>query len=223
MSMRMNWPDRARRLSVLAVSGFAMTVILVACGGDDVRSVADRAAVEPTLPEAPRTGTASDSAATADLLAPATSATITTDTTGGYDRVDIATLLAARTSPPSAEGVERVVFEFDGDSVPRYEISYLEPPFVQCGSGNPIVVTGDAVLQVRLRLTRAHAETADRLLPTVTERDRKLGQPLLKQLILTCDFEGEVEWLLGLTSRIPFRILELKSPARLVVDLSPAQ
>ncbi len=219
----MPWHDRGRRSSLLAVSFIAATVVLVACGGADVRSVADSAAVEPTRADARKTGAVSASAGTAGLPVPGTLAAATTASTGGYDRGDIATMLAARTSPPSSEGVERVVFEFDGDSVPRYEISYLQPPFVQCGSGNPVAITGYAVLQIRLRGTRAHAETSDQMLPTVTERDRKLGQPLLSQLVLTCDFEGEVEWLLGLTSRIPFRILELKSPARLVVDLSPAQ
>lgn len=212
----MTWIESARRPSGLIVSAIATTALLVACGGGEVRS-ADSVAVEPTPAE--------QSAAGAGAVNPPTpdSTLTTTGRTGGHDRGDIATLLAVRTSAPSTEGVERVVFEFDGDSVPRYEISYLAPPYVQCGSGRPIEVAGEAVLQIRLRATRAYAETADEFVPTVTERDRKLGQPLLSQLTLNCDFEGEVEWLAGLASRIPFRIMELESPARLVVDLWPMQ
>lgn len=204
MMMRMTVYPRLRRRAVLAISGFAATVMLVACAGGEGQL-------------------ATDSAGVTDLSIAGTPPLTTTDTTGGHDRGDIATLLSARTSAPSAEGVERVTFEFDGDSVPRYEIAYLEPPYDQCGSGAPVAVTGDAVLQIRLRYTRAHAGSADQILPTVTDRDQKLEQPLIRQLILTCDFEGEVEWLLGLSSRIPFRIVELESPTRLVVELSPAQ
>jgi hypothetical protein len=140
-------------------------------------------------------------------------------TTGGADRDGVATLLAVRVATRPASGAERVVFEFDGDGVPRYEIAYARPPFSQCGSGQPVKVAGGAVLRVRLRATRAHAEHGEDVRPTVTERDRTLDQKLLRQLTLTCDFEGEVEWLLGVTARAPYRILELRSPARLVVDL----
>lgn len=200
--MRMIWYHRAHRRA-FATTSLMATALLVACGVGGGWSAAD-------------------SSRATDLPISGTAPLTTSDTTGGHDRGDIATLLAMTTTTPSAEGVESVVFEFDGDSVPRYEISYAEPPFSQCGSGQPIAVTGGAVLELRLRGTRAHLESADQILPTVTERDRKLEQPLLRQVILACDFEGEVEWLIGLTSRSPFRLVELKSPTRLVVELSPS-
>lgn len=219
--MGLSGPDRARRLAGIVLPGLLATAMLAACTGGEGRPASDSASAEPTPVGQAPSDDVSGSAAATDLTMPG-NVRGTSDTTGGHERGgDIATLLSARTSPPSVDGVERLVFEFDGESVPRYEMAYLEPPYVQCGSGHPVTVAGDAVLQLRLRGTRAHAESAEQILPTVTERDRKLDQPLLRQLILTCDFEGEVEWLLGLTSRLPFRILELESPARLVVDFSP--
>jgi hypothetical protein len=42
---------------------------------------------------------------------------------------------------------------------------------------------------------------------------------VLKELKLICDFEGQVEWLLGLAARNGYRVLELTEPPRLVVDV----
>ncbi|MBA4159064.1 MAG: hypothetical protein H0X65_16535, partial [Gemmatimonadetes bacterium] len=43
--------------------------------------------------------------------------------------------------------------------------------------------------------------------------------PVLKQLTLICDFEAQVEWVLGVSSPNRFRVIELHEPARLVVDV----
>ena len=200
---------RPRPLSALVFAAMAA----LSCAGGDVRPAADSAANGPAA-------SSGEAAPDSDVARESAFAGTTGASTGGTGRAATATLRAVRTSPPSAAAVERVVFEFDGDSVPRYEIAYAEPPFMQCGSGRPVAVAGGAVLQVRLRGTHAHAESGGEMLATVTERDRKLDQPLLRQLTLTCDFEGEVEWLLGVAVRTPYRILELQAPARLVVDLA---
>ena len=78
---------------------------------------------------------------------------------------------------------------------------------------------GGAYLVVRLHGTDAHVFDGERAVVTVQERDRQVGFPLLKQLTLTCDFEAEVEWVLGVSSPNKYRVLELKNPTRLVVDI----
>ena len=117
------------------------------------------------------------------------------------------------------DGWERVVFEFRGDTLPGYGVRYTTERPAQCGSGNPMQVEGGAYLVMRLRGTHAHVFEGERAIVTVEERDRQVGYPLLKQLTLTCDFEGEVEWVLGLAERRPYRVLELREPTRLVVDV----
>lgn len=113
-------------------------------------------------------------------------------------------------------GFERVVFQMAGDTLPGYRIAYVEPPAVACGSGKRVSLAGEAVLVVRLQPARAHDDAGQ---PTVQERRQKPAFPVLKEMALTCDYEGQVQWALGLERRVPFRVLKLEHPARLVVDL----
>jgi hypothetical protein len=125
-----------------------------------------------------------------------------------------ATLVAVRTG--RHEGHERVVFEFAGGAVPGYHLAYVDAP-VQCGSGDPVPVAGDAWLEVRFEPAYAHTDDGR---PTVTDRSRRVGFPNLRQLELTCDFEAHVTWVLGLASPGHFRVTALAGPARLVVDVA---
>jgi hypothetical protein len=115
----------------------------------------------------------------------------------------------------SQPGFDRVVFEFEG-SAPGYRVEYVEPPVLQCGSGEAVAVEGEAWLQVRLTPAQAHTESGE---ATVIERERHLGLPILQEIESICDFEADVTWVLGVAARNPFRVQELPSPARLVIDI----
>jgi hypothetical protein len=126
----------------------------------------------------------------------------------------VAVLRAVRTA--SHRGFDRVVFEFEGREVPGYRLEYVDRPVRQCGSGRPVRVAGDGWLLVRLEPAKAHTEAGE---PTVKDRERRLRHPNLKELRLICDFEAQVEWVLGLGSPKRYRVLELQNPARLVLDV----
>ena len=127
---------------------------------------------------------------------------------------DEATLRAVRSA--AHDGFDRVVFEFAEATLPSYHIAVPDAPVRQCGSGRPVSLSGDARLEVRFDRTRAHTDAGT---PTVTDRERSPGLPRLRVLTLTCDFEGMVEWALGLATPGPFRVTELTDPTRLVVDV----
>lgn len=110
---------------------------------------------------------------------------------------------------------DRVVFEIEGPKLPDHDVKYVERP-VHCGSGLPAQVEGRAFLQVRLSPARAHTEAGA---PTVATLQRKVRLPVIREIRATCDFEGEVVWVVGLAARKEFRILELEEPARLVIDI----
>lgn len=114
------------------------------------------------------------------------------------------------------EGFDRVVFEFDGPAVPGYTVEAVSRPTHACGSGNEVEIGGQALLRVALVPAQAHDDNGQ---PTVVERERKPGLPVLREMKLTCDFEADVTWVLGLERASPFRVQELSAPARLVVDL----
>jgi hypothetical protein len=113
------------------------------------------------------------------------------------------------------EGFDRVVFEFAGTQVPGYHLEYVDKPVQHCASGNEIPLAGQGFLQVRLTPAQAH-EGAE---VTVAGRERKPALPVIQELKLTCDFEGEVTWVLGNASPKKFRVMELHEPTRLVVDV----
>lgn len=113
------------------------------------------------------------------------------------------------------EGFERVVLEFEGNRIPRYRIEYVDEPVYQCGSGDPLRVAGDGLLLVDVDGAQAHTETGR---ATVTPRERRVRLPVIQEVEITCDFEGQVQLAIGVASPNPYRVLELPD-GRLVIDV----
>jgi hypothetical protein len=111
---------------------------------------------------------------------------------------------------------DRVVFEFEGKAVPGYKLEYVDKPVRHCGSGDAVAVDGDGRLSVTFTPAQAHTDAGE---ATVKDRERRPNLRTLKEVESTCDFEGEVAWVLGVTSPNRYRVIELASPARLVVDV----
>jgi hypothetical protein len=113
------------------------------------------------------------------------------------------------------EGYVRIVFELESE-LPGYRVRYVEPPVRKCGSGDPTAIAGGARLEVQLSPANAHDQNGA---PTVQDRERRPALGILRELELTCDFEAETVWVLGLDSQKPYRVLELSDPPRIVVDV----
>jgi hypothetical protein len=129
-------------------------------------------------------------------------------------RQGVALLQAVRTGRHA--GFDRVVFAFDAGALPGYHLEYVDRPVRNCGEGRVVPIEGDAWLQVRLTPANAHTEEGR---PTVAPRERRPALPVLREPELTCDFEADVTWVLGLAAPNPYRVLELRYPPRLVVDV----
>jgi len=116
----------------------------------------------------------------------------------------------------SAVGYDRVVFELASDTPPGYRVQYAAGPVRSCGSGDVVSVAGSARLVMHLEPARAHDDQGN---PQPRERDLMLGLPSVREAKLVCDFEGQVEWVLGVTTTEPYRVTELTGPARLLLDV----
>lgn len=177
---------------------------------------------------APRDRPAADSAAeTATEASDSAAAHARLDTTSqpvqGGSRPDASAAMPILTGltlgdTSSGAGFEGLVFTFRAAALPPYRVEYVTPPLSDCGQGNPIPVAGQALLRVRFEPTDAHAEIDGQMQATV-EREPALSGTVVEQVRRTCDFEGVVEWAVGLVARRPFRVRELASPPRLVIDL----
>jgi hypothetical protein len=113
------------------------------------------------------------------------------------------------------EGYDRIVLEFK-DRVPGYHLEYVDKPVRDCGEGQVIPLAGDSWLEIRMYPVDGHTQEGQ---PTIQERQRKLDLPVMLEGKQTCDFEAVVTWVLGLARPNPYRIVELKDPPRLVVDV----
>jgi hypothetical protein len=112
---------------------------------------------------------------------------------------------------------DRVVFTFQGDTAAGYDVAYSDAPVRRCGSGQPVSVAGTARLVVRLQPAQAHDEHGS---PTPALRALSPRLSVIQQAELICDFEGQVEWVLGLDGKHPFRVTELTRPPRLAIDVA---
>jgi hypothetical protein len=107
----------------------------------------------------------------------------------------------------------RLVVQTDGAGVPRFDIRYV-PQIIEDGSGRVIPVPGAAKLQVVI-FAQGHNAAGDRsfVLPRV-------GGETFKALVFAGDFEGQTTLGLGVRARLPFRVLTLTNPPRVVLDVA---
>ena len=112
------------------------------------------------------------------------------------------------------DGFTRVVFRF-ANAVPGYSVKAADPPFVQDGSGKEIAVEGNGHLAVRL-IARAHDDEGKTTVPTTIALPKTSS---VRTVALLGDFEGVVNYVIGLSEPKGFKVFTLSAPARLVVDI----
>lgn len=146
---------------------------------------------------------------TQDTLPPFTTAPVRRPAT-----IRAPVLLRAATAAADS-GLDRLVFAFSGDSLPGYDVAYAAEPVRRCGSGERVQLAGTAQLLVEFVPAQAHDDSGR---VTVRERGWTPRMPALRDVRLVCDFEGRVEWAIGVAGRRPYRVREATHPARLIVE-----
>jgi hypothetical protein len=107
-------------------------------------------------------------------------------------------------------GYDRFVIQFDGP-VPQFEVTPQDSAaFAQ--NGGPVTLQGAAGLAVVLRNASGPAFGG----PT----DMRPGFSAIQEARLLSDFQGVVEWGIGIASPACFHAWALSSPSRLVIDIA---
>ncbi|MRG94129.1 AMIN-like domain-containing (lipo)protein [Polyangium spumosum] len=171
---------------------------------------AETAAPAPTPPPAAPTQGAKEPGETAPEVFEGTAAA-TEKKIAEVHTVELRSVRSARHA-----GFDRVVFEFSGHALPGYRIEYIDKPVRRCGTGDVVEMAGQGWLKVRMTPARAHDEAGR---PTVGSSPERPKLPVLLELSPTCDFEGELSFVLGVAKPNRYRVLELREPPRLVVDV----
>jgi hypothetical protein len=114
-----------------------------------------------------------------------------------------------------SEGLyDEFALQFDSvTAIPSYSVKrQAKPIFTQSPSGQPITLSGTSGVLVQLRNATGGAAFTGQT--DYTQAD----YPVLKEARLLEDFEGHVQWGLGLSSAACIRITLASEPARLVID-----
>jgi hypothetical protein len=181
---------------------------------------------DPTAPDGPD-GTVADSAPTTAPPA-ATSAPTTTipPAMAGWpttprdrpwpQRGESGELVAVRTG--LHPGFERVVFEFRGGPI-GYHIQYV--PEVTWGESDEVVrLPGRAFLQVSFQYASAHQFDDPNVKTYDGPQTLTPGYPVMRQVTLASDWEGELRFGIGLARKAGFRVLYLSDPTRVALDFA---
>lgn len=188
----------------------------------DTSSVADTARLPAFAGDTPvraplRVDSARKDSVRADTTkAPAPAAEWTTGTRDGGKTGTLVTVRGVRASSNPAAGYDRLVVDFGAQPAPRWSARYADSPPRQCGSGAAATQQAAAWLVIRFNSTQAHDDAG---IPTIRQRQSVLNMPVMKELDVTCDFEGEVELAIAVSAANPYHALELKNPSRLAIDV----
>lgn len=113
------------------------------------------------------------------------------------------------------DGFDRIVFTWEA-AAPPIHLEYVDTPVRDCGSGQAFRLEGDGWLEVRFYPARAHSDAGA---PTLDRRAWTENLPGILEMRRTCDFEGVVTYVAGVSSPEPYRVLRLGDPARWIVDI----
>jgi hypothetical protein len=115
-------------------------------------------------------------------------------------------------------GFDRVVFQLDGPIPSYYSVRYV--PVVRLdGSGERLRLRGNAFLEVVVRAPTHDEDYRPVLTPTRLRPDF----PALREVSAPGSFEGQTTAGVGVSHRVGFRVFELSSPTRIVIDLAHPQ
>jgi hypothetical protein len=116
------------------------------------------------------------------------------------------------------DGFDRVVFETGGEGLPGWDVRYVDEALSQ-GSGDPVAVAGDAVLQVTVTGVGYPADTG---VEEFSGRDplRIADTEVVTEVVFDSTFEGTTVAFVGTSHRRPFRVYLLEEPTRVVLEVA---
>jgi hypothetical protein len=116
------------------------------------------------------------------------------------------------------DGFDRVVLEVGGVGLPGWDVRYVDQASSQ-GSGEPVDVAGNAVLQVTLTGVGYSKDTG---IEEVAWGRRVAGEGTeeITEVVFDGTFEGTAGAFVGTTAQEPFRVYLLEGPTRVVVEVA---
>jgi hypothetical protein len=206
------------RRIVIAVS--FLVFVLGACGSD--KKDATPSTTTNTSPPATTT-TASATSTSVPASAVTTTTSVACPNTGSTAATS--TLAAQPAALLTAVGVttsgcrDSVTFTFkkSGTAVPSCKMEYKSGPFSQDGSGTPVAVPGAAFLTVRCEPAYGYDFASGTTTYTGPKRIAAPGAKHVRAVVETGDFEGVLNWVIGLDAKRAYGITAGGTPTRQLI------
>jgi hypothetical protein len=179
---------------------------------------------QPVVPGVPAASpSASPAPSPSPSAAPSTSPVATPDTSGPAFVCASSTSITGQAPPPSAfidairvgthTGYDRLTIEFSNGQPSSIDVTPQSgTTFTSGGSGQPVTVAGQAGILVNIYSADAHTNYSG---PT----DFKTGYSGMVEVRQVEDFEGYVQYGIGLSKTACYRAFILTNPVRLVIDV----
>lgn len=205
-------------LPTLLVSSLLVTSLLAGCGGGTGTEAGSSAALTPEVSsETARTEAASEGETAEDGAsdAPSFSGDDGADVAdaSGDARVTVSDIRVGR-----HDGFDRVVLEVGGEGRPGWDVRYVDEASSQ-GSGDPVGVAGDAVLQLTLTGAGYPYDTGVEEFP-MADRVSAPDTGVVTEVAFDGTYEGTSVAFVGVQTRAPFRVYLLEGPTRLVLEVA---
>jgi len=185
-----------RRFGIAVPVSLALALVVIACDGavgSTAPSTAIAASTAPTTSVSPDPSTPATPAASASPSSGTACAT-TSRTTLPSDRLTNVTVTPGATS-------DRLDFVFGDSSLPgpvtppMGSLENARPPYTQAGSGAPIAMTGDSVVQLRFTGMSLQNDAGEEMFTGPTELTPNL--PALRKAVQFDASEGTIGWYIG--------------------------
>ncbi|WP_133176572.1 AMIN-like domain-containing (lipo)protein [Nocardioides currus] len=209
----------------LTRSTVAATAVLLALAGCSDDSPASIGSPKPSA--SPSSTPSSPSSTPAEPTPTAETPTPTTSPPSGFSLDDV-----IPPGPPKSGGYvgavgtvrvghhpdfDRAVWQFRGRGKPVVVVRYVDEPLAE-GSGDRIDIRGEAYLQVDI--SRVGIPPVDQPAPANASDESLAGTVIADARAIAGGFEGYGQSWIGVRDRPrPFRVMVLKAPTRIVVDV----
>lgn len=116
------------------------------------------------------------------------------------------------------DGYDRVVLELGGTGTPGWDVRYVDEAWSQ-GTGDPVEVAGEAVLQVTITGAGYPFDTGVQEWAGPDPLPGN-GTQTVTEVAWDATFEGTSVAFVGTTGEAPFRVYALEDPTRVVIEVA---
>lgn len=221
--VRSSLAEAPERRGPIWIAGFAAAVIAVLLVAVLANSLNRHQPVVPVSPAASPSASAVTSPAPSPSVAPSASPSATPDANLPAFVCASPTSIAGQAPPPSAfidavrtgthAGYDRLTIEFNNGEPGTIDVALQSgTTFTRGGSGQQITLAGTAGILVTIHSADAHTAYSG-------PADFMTGYPVMVEVSQVEDFEGYVQFGIGLSKTTCYRAFILTNPTRLVIDV----